>query len=168
MARESIEARLDGRKPSFPAPRGALLEHAGAFVTLHENSRLRGCIGRMESGRPLWETIADMATSAAFEDPRFVPLSPHEKDRIAIEITILGPLRRIDNAEGIIIGRHGLYIAAKGRVGVLLPQVAVEYGWTADTFLDQVCLKAGLPQGSWQEAGARLYSFEGMVFGEEE
>lgn len=168
LARESIEASLAGRKPSFPSPSGALLERAGAFVTLHENGQLRGCIGRMESRLPLSETIAEMAYSAAFEDPRFEPLNPREKDDIAIEITVLGPLHKIDKAEEVTVGRHGLYIAARGRVGVLLPQVAVEYGWTALAFLDQVCVKAGLPPGAWKETGAKLYVFEGSVFGEKD
>lgn len=168
LARESIEAGLAGRKPVFPSPSGALREHAGAFVTLHENGRLRGCIGRMESVRPLLETIAEMAHGAAFEDPRFEPLGPREKDSIAIEITVLSPLRKIYKAENVIVGKHGLYIVARGRAGVLLPQVAVEYGWTAPAFLNQVCLKAGLPPGTWKESDASLYVFEGIIFGETE
>lgn len=166
LAREAIEAGLSGRSPLLPSPSGALREHAGAFVTLHENGRLRGCIGRMESGRPLLETIAEMAYSAAFEDPRFEPLSPHEKDHIAIEITVLSPMRKISKAEDVVVGRHGLYLAARGQAGVLLPQVAVEYGWTALDFLDQVCLKAGLPPGTWKDNGSNLYVFEGIVFDE--
>ncbi len=168
IARESIEASLVSRKPDFPPPSGALLEHAGAFVTLYRNHRLRGCIGRMASDSPLYDTIAKMALSAAFEDPRFEPLDNREIQQVRIEITILGPLRRIRKAEEVEIGKHGLYIVDRGRGGVLLPQVALEYGWTALAFLDQVCIKAGLPPGSWKEPGAMLYAFEGIVFGEDE
>jgi len=166
VARETIAARLSHREPSFPAPGEGCLRKGGAFVTLHEKDQLRGCIGRMRSERPLIETIGEMALAAAFEDPRFDPLSPSELADIAIEITVLGPLRSIGGERDVIIGRHGVYILARGRSGVLLPQVATENGWDARDFLTQLSLKAGLQPGAWQEPGAQLFVFEGLVFGE--
>lgn len=181
IARESIEARLFHRAQAMPAsgegfrkragvvgatgPAGAAYS-AGAFVTLHENGQLRGCIGRMRSELPLDETISEMALAAAFEDPRFDPVSRAEIADITIEITVLGIPRKIASAEEIIVGNHGIYIIAKGRSGVLLPQVATENGWNRLEFLNHVCLKAGLPLGAWQEAATQLFIFEGIVFGE--
>lgn len=172
IARESIEARLFHRAQAMPASgkglrrRAGASVSAGAFVTLHENGQLRGCIGRMRSELPLDETISEMALAAAFEDPRFDPVSRAEIADITIEITVLGIPRKIASAEEIIVGDHGIYIIARGRSGVLLPQVATENGWNRLEFLNHVCLKAGLPLGAWQEADTQLFIFEGIVFGE--
>ena len=172
IARESIEARLFHRIQAMPASgesyrqRAGAGGSAGAFVTLHENGQLRGCIGRMRSELPLDETISEMALAAAFEDPRFDPVSRAEIADIEIEITVLGILRKIASAEEIIVGNHGIYIIGRGRSGVLLPQVATENGWNRLEFLNHVCLKAGLPPGAWQETDTQLFIFEGIVFGE--
>lgn len=166
VARESIESRLFHRLPQFPEPTKGCLIGGGVFVTLHENGQLRGCIGRMQSGMALYETVKTMAASAAFEDPRFDSLSRSEIADIGIEITVLGQLEKIREEKDIVIGKHGLYIIAKGRAGVLLPQVATEYGWDARTFLENVCMKAGLPPSMWENPDAQLYAFEGLVFAE--
>lgn len=165
-ARETIAARLEGRSERHPAAPSGCGQVAGAFVTLHERGALRGCIGRLRGFGPLMETVREMALAAAFEDPRFDPVRAGELGAIDIEITILGPFRRIGGADDLLIGRDGVYIAAMGRSGILLPQVATEYGWDAPAFLEQVCVKAGLPPGSWKDPGAQLYAFEGLVFGE--
>ncbi|MHB9151289.1 MAG: AmmeMemoRadiSam system protein A [Spirochaetales bacterium] len=167
IARESIAAKLFHREPSPRSHGEGCLQPGGVFVTLHENGQLRGCIGRMHSGRPLCETVRDMALAAAFEDPRFMPMSKAEYSEIAIEITVLGPMIRIQGKDDFSIGTHGLYIAAKGRSGVLLPQVATEYGWDKEEFLSHLCVKAGLPLAAWREPGAELFAFEGLVFSEE-
>jgi len=138
----------------------------GAFVTLHKNTKLRGCIGRMASDLPIAQTVEEMARAAAFEDPRFDALTEAELDSINIEISLLGPMQRITNPEALIVGRHGVYISYWGRSGVLLPQVAVEYGWDRYSFLEQVCYKAGLAPDTWKDRNAELYIFEGLVFGE--
>lgn len=165
-ARETIAARLEGRAAKCPAAPPGCDQVAGAFVTLHERGALRGCIGRLRGFGPLAETVREMALAAAFEDPRFDPVRAGELGAIDIEITILSPFRRISGSDDIHIGRDGVYIAAMGRSGILLPQVATEYGWDAPTFLDQVCVKAGLPPGSWKNRDAQLYAFEGLIFGE--
>ncbi|MCE1195597.1 AmmeMemoRadiSam system protein A [bacterium] len=167
-ARESIAASLGGRAADIPEAPPGCRQVAGAFVTLRARGALRGCIGRLRGAGPLMDTVTEMARAAAFEDPRFDPVQGGELGDIDIEITILGPFRKIDGAGEILIGRDGVYIAAAGRSGILLPQVATEYGWDAPTFLEHVCLKAGLPPGSWKAPGAQLYAFEGLVFGEKE
>ncbi len=167
IARASIEAHLKGLpEPEFDVTSRGLLEKRGAFVTLHREGRLRGCIGVFESQKPLYRTVAEMALSAAFNDPRFPPLSPHELDSIDIEISALSPLREINDPNEIEVGRHGIYIIKGAHRGVLLPQVAVEHGFDRETFLDQTCLKAGLGPGCWRE-GARILVFEAEIFSED-
>jgi AmmeMemoRadiSam system protein A len=164
-AREAIASRLEGRPPAYPEP-GAALGAAsdGLFVSLHRNGRLRGCIGNLRSARPLVETAKSMAEAAAFEDPRFVALTAAELADLEVEITVLGTFFPITGPGDFEIGRHGLYIVARGRSGILLPQVAVEYSWGQETFLAQVCRKAGFDTGAWKSPGAQLYAFEGSVF----
>jgi AmmeMemoRadiSam system protein A len=178
-ARESIAARLEGRKPRYrSAPEelaasgsSALVQPCGAFVTLHLNAggarKLRGCIGRMTASWPLEKTVRNMAVEAAFGDPRFSPLSAEEFSRCSIEISALSPMSPCDNPREIKLGVHGLYLIHRGRAGVLLPQVPVEQGWDLDEYLDYICVKAGLPAGSYQEPEAELLTFTAVVFGEE-
>lgn len=163
-ARDVIRASLYHQgEPEAPALSTTL--RCGAFVTLRKAGSLRGCIGRMQSSDPLVTTVSEMAYAAAFEDPRFPPLRKEELELIDIEITLLSPLRPIA-PEDVVVGRHGILISAWGRSGVLLPQVPVEYGWDRETFLDQVCRKAGLPTDAWKSSQAQLYGFEGFVFSE--
>ncbi len=165
-AREAIAAKLQGK---IYTPDGgedsALARPAGAFVTLHRNSALRGCIGTFESSQPLIRTVAEMAVSAAFKDPRFRPLESFELDEVELEISVLSPMRAIDNPQELTVGVHGLYVVRGVHRGVLLPQVATEHGWDRRTFLEETCRKAGLPRDAWQ-GGVTLYVFEAEVFGE--
>jgi AmmeMemoRadiSam system protein A len=176
-ARESIAARLEGRRPQYR--RGAAVMEAGsalsrpcgAFVTLHidgpAGKRLRGCIGRMSAAGPLEETVRTMAEEAAFGDPRFPPLGADELSRCSIEISALSPMEPCADPRSVQVGVHGLYLTHRGRSGVLLPQVPVEQGWNLDEYLDYICVKAGLPPGSYGEPGARLFTFTAVVFGED-
>ncbi|MFZ2636162.1 MAG: AmmeMemoRadiSam system protein A [Rectinemataceae bacterium] len=164
--RETICARLENRAAVPAAPPEACKSAHGAFVTLKKSGDLRGCIGRMQSARPLHETIRDMAEAAAFDDPRFPPLDPSELSSIDIEITVLSPLVAMADPEELRVGRHGLYLISGTRAGVLLPQVAVEYGWERYEFLAHTCRKAGLPPDAWKWPESRVYLFEGLVFGE--
>jgi AmmeMemoRadiSam system protein A len=167
-ARSSIRGRLEDIAPG-PPPTGPGLEATcGAFVSLHEAGRLRGCIGRIVGGGPVVETIRAMALAAAFEDPRFNPLTAAELSRVDIEITLLSPLEKLGSASEVVVGKHGLYIVKGWHSGLLLPQVPVEFGWDRDTFLEQVCYKAGLHAGAWKEKDSELFAFEGILFGEKE
>ncbi len=161
----AIASELVGKQATLPTPTSeALSKHLGAFVTLRLHGNLRGCIGRTESDRPLFETIFFMARAAAFQDPRFPPLSQEEFQEIETEISILTPLQPVRDREAIIPGQHGLVIR-KGRFsGLLLPQVATEYGWDTTTFLEQTCQKAGLPKDAWQEKDTQIFSFQAEVF----
>lgn len=165
IAREAIAARLAGKPlPPLPALTPALREKRGAFVTLHLDHQLRGCIGTIEPIRPLAEVVQEMAVAAAFQDPRFPPLSPRELERIEIEISVLTPLELVKDVNDIVVGKHGLLIERGFRRGLLLPQVATEYGWNRQTFLEHTCLKAGLPPTAWHDPETRIYRFEAEIF----
>jgi hypothetical protein len=150
--------------PAPPIPTDKLAEHLGAFVTLTIRGRLRGCIGHIVGTRPLHETIAEMAGCAAFQDPRFPPLSRGELAELEIEISILGPVTPCPDVNKIEVGRHGLIVRRGGSSGLLLPQVAVEWKWDRETFLAHTCQKAGLPSDCWKRPGTDVLWFEAEVF----
>ncbi len=167
LARAAIEAELQGKALELPlVSSSGLLEKRGAFVTLHKHGQLRGCIGNFVSEKPLYETVADMAIAAAFQDPRFKPLEPQELKEIDIEISALTPLEPVSSPEDIKVGKHGIYLINGPYHGVLLPQVATEYGWDRYTFLDQTCLKAGMMPGCWKDPNTQILVFSAEVFGE--
>jgi len=140
---------------------------AGAFVTLHRKGRLRGCIGQIGLLQPVVSLVAYCARAAALEDPRFRPVQPQELAEIEIELSILSPLEEI-TLERIEIGRHGLFVTQGGVRGLLLPQVATQYGWTPLRFLEETCAKAGLERSAWSAAGTRVEAFTAEVFSESE
>ena len=149
-----------------PTKEETLNIHSGCFVTITQNGHLRGCIGNFQAQQPLYQEVATMAIAAASQDPRFQPMSPDELDSFSLEITILSPLEQIDDTNQIEVGVHGIYIIKGFNRGVLLPQVATEYGWDKKTFLQQTCIKAGLPENSWQQPEAEIYIFSGQIIHE--
>ena len=167
IARGSIETYVKDNSPlEVDVPSPTLFDDSGAFVSLHKNGRLRGCIGTFASPQPLYITVRDMAVAACSGDPRFVPVEESELDSICIEISVLSPLKEINDISEIEVGRHGLYIT-KGRWrGVLLPQVAVEHGFDREKFLEETCLKAGLETDDWKE-DARIFVFEAEIIKED-
>jgi len=167
LAAQSIALGLDpSTTPSGPPepPTNTLREHLGAFVTLKLGGSLRGCIGNVQGSGELFRTVWDMARSAAFEDPRFPPLTRGEFQAVEYEISILSPLAPCPDPERVEVGRHGLIMSRDGRSGLLLPQVPVEWGWNRETFLAQTCVKAGLPKDAWKEPGTTILWFEAVVF----
>jgi AmmeMemoRadiSam system protein A len=164
LAHRSIEATLRGETVSATAPNEHLAEPRGAFTTLHLHGKLRGCIGYVFPVMPLVQTVAETASSAAFEDPRFVPVTDEEAPHLKIEISVLTVPKPIAPGD-VMIGVHGLIVGQHGRRGLLLPQVPLEWDWDRETFLSQTCLKAGLPPDAWQR-GASIDAFTAEVFGE--
>lgn len=149
-------------------------EKAGAFVTLNTfpNMNLRGCIGIPEPVMPLKKAIKEAAISAC-HDPRFPDLREDELDRIIVEVTVLTPPQLIESwpnkyKDHIKVGRDGLIVEKGFYRGLLLPQVAVEYGWNEEEFLQHTCMKAGLPPNEWMDPETKVYKFQGEVFAEEE
>ena len=146
------------------ASRGLNLE-CGCFVTIKQHGHLRGCIGNFVSEVPLYRLVQEMAVSAATRDPRFYPMKKQDLDAFVLEISVLSPLELISSVDRIKVGTHGIYLVKNGFRGVLLPQVASEYGWDRETFLKHTCLKAGLPENAWQK-DCEIYIFTAQVFGE--
>jgi AmmeMemoRadiSam system protein A len=137
----------------------------GAFVTLHKAGQLRGCIGYVAPIYPLYEAVIECTVAAATQDPRFPPVTLEELPQIDVEISALSPMEEVENISTIEVGVHGLVISQHGRRGLLLPQVAVEYGWDCERFVRETCRKAGLSPDAWQQ-GAKIEKFSAMVFGE--
>jgi AmmeMemoRadiSam system protein A len=169
LARTTIECALEG---CFDAPDEAQFEdplrcRAGAFVTLRtRQGDLRGCIGSIQAREALFRAVVSGALNAAFRDPRFVPVERDEFVRLHIEISVMGPIEPVTKIEEVMVGRDGLIVSRGRYAGLLLPQVATEYGWDCQTFLDQTCVKAGLRPGVWREAETRIEKFSAEVFGE--
>lgn len=180
LARRAIEDYLLDRVKISPQERmpARFLEKRGVFVTLNSvrpsgTHVLRGCIGFPFPSLPLAEAVISSAIEAAVGDPRFPPVSYREMDSIALELSILTrPQEFLEEdrrrlPELIKVGEDGLIVSRGGRQGLLLPQVPVEWGWDAEEFLIQCCLKAGLPPDSWLLEGTRVYSFKAIIFCEE-
>jgi AmmeMemoRadiSam system protein A len=166
IAREAIAAYVGDAPAHVPGAAAILTRPGGAFVTLHRDGDLRGCIGHIEPNEPLGAVVRRCAVAACSTDPRFPPLAADELDAIDIEISLLGPLEPIAGPEDIVVGRHGLVVERGWQRGLLLPQVATEWNWDADAFLEHTCQKAGLPHGAWRE-GAKVWRFEAEVFSEQ-
>ena len=166
IAYESIKDSLDGKRIAQPSLNSQLLtlnSMCGAFVSLHKQGRLRGCIGHFGEDVPLYEIVAEMARAAAFEDPRFLPVTRDELDELDIEISVLTPMRRIQSLDEFQLHRHGIYIKKGYRSGTFLPQVADEVNWTKEEFVGHCSQdKAGLGWDGWRDA--ELYVYEAIVF----
>lgn len=166
--RTTLEAVLKGhQQPSIKFVDPRFKELCGIFVTLKKHGELRGCIGFVKGIEPLNKAIQEMAVAAATHDPRFSPVVFEELENIKIEVSILSPMTEVKNTDEIKIGRDGLMIIYGHRSGLLLPQVPVEWGWNLDEFLDNICLKAGLPKGSHLLPESRLLKFSADIFSEE-
>ncbi len=164
LARETIEAVFAGKEPKMPEDSDKLLSKRGAFVTIKNGGQLRGCIGHIRGVAPLVNTVKEMALQAAFHDPRFRPLDKKELKEIEIEISVLTPMKKITDVAEIEVGVHGIYLEKGVHAGLLLPQVATEYGWNRTTFLEYTCLKAGLPKDAYKAKDVNIYIFSADVF----
>ncbi|MGA2317072.1 MAG: AmmeMemoRadiSam system protein B [Thermodesulfobacteriota bacterium] len=165
IAKTVIENKARGKAvPEFKIESHILKENRGAFVTIQKKGQLRGCIGYIEGHGPLHKTIEEMAEAAAFRDPRFSPVKEKELPELDIEISVLTPLKRIKDVNEIQVGKHGIYIVRGMWAGLLLPQVATEYGWDRLAFLEHTCQKAGLPPNAWKEKDIEIYIFSADIF----
>ncbi len=165
IAKSSISSRFSGKESSVTDDKKIpenLRRQYGAFVTLKINGVLRGCIGRFISTDPLYKVVEASALSSAFEDPRFPPLTRDEFEKTEFEITVLGPLKKINDISEIVLGKHGIYIKKELRSGTMLPQVATENKWTVEQFLGYTSRdKAGIGWDGWKNA--EIFIYEGMV-----
>ncbi|MFH1836503.1 MAG: AmmeMemoRadiSam system protein B [Candidatus Omnitrophota bacterium] len=170
IARDTIRYRLtEGGYLEVNTEDEELKKNMGAFVTLHKDGRLRGCIGSMIAREPLYLAVRDMAVASATEDLRFPSVTIGELDDIDIEISVLTPMKKNDDHNDIEIGKHGVMVQRGRNSGVYLPQVADETGWNKEQFMDSLCAqKAGIPQNSWRTGECDIYTFTAEVFGEKD
>jgi uncharacterized protein len=168
LARRSITNAISGQKPTGSVPgSGVFVQKQGVFVTLHARGRLRGCIGIVEAYEPISDAISHCAVSAASQDPRFSPVRAEEIPELKIEISLLSAPEAI-LPQNVEIGKHGLIISHGGHRGLLLPQVAMEHKLSREQFLDETCLKAGLPAKAWQQGETQILGFTCEVFSEDD
>lgn len=157
VERDTVEVHFSASHPFH--------QSTGAFVTLHKRSKLRGCIGQLPGHESLVEVVAHCAACAALQDARFSPVRLEELAEIEIEISVLSPLEAISASE-IEPGKHGLVVTRGWNRGVLLPQVALQFKWEADRFLEETCEKAGLNRNAWKDPETQLQAFTAEVFTE--
>lgn len=162
IAKKSIETHVTtGKSPSFDVKNPKLKARGAVFVTIKRNGSLRGCIGHIQPIMPLYQSVMKNAIAASSSDPRFPPMKKEELKDMDVEISVLSPLESVKDTKNIQIGKHGLYIVKGMQSGLLLPQVAEEFKWDRNTFLEQICVKAGLPKDAWRDA--ELYTFTAEI-----
>ena len=166
IARLAVKSHINGSR-LFSAEKideKKLKEKRGVFVSLYKDGELRGCIGQMDAGnKELWQLTRDMAI-AATEDPRFPALQKEELSELKHEISVLSPLKRIDDWQVIELDKHGVMIKYGHNCGVFLPQVARETGWSREEFLTNLCSKAGLPVDCYHDNNIEFFIFTAQVF----
>ncbi len=141
-----------------------LLKNCGCFVTLTIEQSLRGCVGTITAMIPLYQGLIRNAVSAAFFDPRFPGLDPSELDILDFEISVMGEVQEVRDIKAIEVGKHGLIVKKGGYQGLLLPQVATEWNWNREQFIEHTCQKAGLDKKCYLEKDTEVYSFTAVVF----
>jgi len=168
LAENTVKAVVSGEDLAVPEniPK-TMREKRGAFVTLEKNHQLRGCIGYIMPIYPLYETVINVAESAALKDPRFNPVTPDELKDISVEVSVLTVPRKITDPAIIEVGKHGIIIKKGFYQGLLLPQVATDYGWDRKTFLEHTCMKAGLAKNAWKDRETEIRIFSAQVFNRE-
>ncbi len=168
IARQTIEKYVrEGKKAALEVAEPALKKRKGAFVTLYKRGRLRGCIGQINPGDELYQTVSEMANEAATADPRFPPVKAEELEEIGIEISVLTVPKKIKSIEEMKLGRDGVIIKRGMKKGVFLPQVATETGWGKEEFLSHLARdKVGLEAEAWRDKDTEIFTFQAEVFSE--
>jgi AmmeMemoRadiSam system protein B/AmmeMemoRadiSam system protein A len=162
LARNAITEYVTNGKVTESEMKNPKLKADGAvFVTIKRNGLLRGCIGHIQPIMPLYQSVIKNAIAACSNDRRFPPMTKEELKDIDVEVSILSPLSHLKDVKEIQVGKHGLIIRKGSNSGILLPQVPIEFGWDRDTFLKNLCTKAGLPENAWRDAN--LYTFTAEI-----
>jgi AmmeMemoRadiSam system protein A len=168
IAHRSISSAVIKKSlPDLPPFPPSLFLPGGAFVSLYSHGELRGCVGQVENPGSLADVVAQSAISAALYDTRFTPITPEEVDTLKVEISVLSVPESI-SLEAIEVGRHGLLVARERFRGLLLPQVATERKWNAQRFLEETCVKAGLPRDAWRDPATKVFGFTAEIYSEKQ
>jgi AmmeMemoRadiSam system protein A len=166
IARSALTLGVANKPPPHEFPNEEFLQQpSGAFVTLHRRNRLRGCVGQLPGRDALAAVVAHCARAAALDDSRFDPVTSAELSEIDIEVSVLSLLQDVA-LEAIEPGKHGLLVSRGMQRGVLLPQVASQFNWGAQRFLEETCVKAGLERDAWKDPATRIQAFTAEVFSE--
>lgn len=166
MVKETVEKTIKNEKLEtieYQLVPKSLLEEYPVFITIESEDELRACMGHTFATKPLYFEIQDVARLSATHDTRFEPISPKELPKLNYSITILSKFIKIFDLTRIQVGKHGLYIRYRNRSGILLPQVASERNWDVNTFLEHLCLKAGIPQNTYLDPDAEIFAFEALI-----
>jgi uncharacterized protein len=169
LARQTLEDFVRGAEQHIEEISDPHLQGCdyGAFVSLHKQQTLRGCVGNCAPDARLYEVVIEMTQAAASRDNRMAPISADELDDIRIDITVLSPLVRVDDPLALQVGKHGLHVAQGAKRGVLLPQVAPQHEWDMKTFVEQTCVKAGLRKNAWKDPRTEISTFTGLIIEEQ-
>ena len=165
LARTAILAHLKGAPNPAWDIMPELSEKHGCFVTLRKKGELRGCVGTFDDAKPLGENLVRMAVAAAFQDGRFPAIQASEIPDLRLEISILGPLKKIDSLDEIELGKHGVYVRLAHRGGTYLPDVAVEQKWSVPEFVTH-CAREKARLSPEECAKADVYRYEVLKFSE--
>lgn len=128
LARRSLETyvKTSQRLTSLPEdlPTEMTTQQAGAFVSLHKNGQLRGCIGTIAPTceNLAWEIVQN-AISACSRDPRFSPVRPNELDELEYSVDVLGAPEPVDSPAALDPKTYGVIVSCGGRRGLLLPDL---------------------------------------------
>lgn len=164
MARKAVTDFVTAGTTSVTSSAAAALNTlSGCFVTIRVNGEIRGSMGNCSAEKPLYQMVQEMAVSAAAKDPRYYPLKTADLADYTLEISVLSPLQKVESPDGTQVGVNGLYIVKGNNSGILLPQVALDFGWNLDQMLQRLCIKACMPEDAWQ-GECELYSFTAQVF----
>jgi uncharacterized protein len=171
IAREAVRSHLSDTTPLFPESfTQPLAQQRAVFVSIHRHvdnrKELRGCIGNLYPSAPLYQSTAECAISAAMADPRFEPLTLTDLKEVEFEISVLSLMERVNGHADIEVGKHGVYVSRNQSRALLLPQVAKDFGWDSERFLNETCQKAGLGADEWKK-GATIHRFTAQVFSEQ-
>jgi AmmeMemoRadiSam system protein A len=169
LSRQTLESFVRGANDAAETVDDPCLLQSryGAFVSLHRQDELRGCVGICFPTNPLYETVIDMTEAAASRDRRVAAVTSLELPEIRIDITVLSRPQPVADPLSLQVGKHGIYMESGGKHAVLLPQVATRYGWGLETFLSQTCTKADLPKDEWRRPNAKISSFIALIIEEE-
>lgn len=174
LARRAIAGELgieQNNLSSLDVSTPVFTEHRSTFVTLKKTGHLRGCIGSLTASQPLADNVRTNALNAAFNDPRFAPLTAEEWHLIQIEISVLSKPRKLDYTSGeelpdrIIPHVDGLVLRKAYASATFLPQVWKQLPQPHD-FLAHLCLKAGLAADAWRQGDLEVEKYQVQSFEE--
>lgn len=105
-------------------PQALTGQTAGAFVSIHKDGRLRGCIGTIFPAQLnlAWE-ITENSVAAGTRDPRFPPVRTEELEDLEYSVDVMGHPELINSLEQLDPKQYGIIVTCDRRRGLLLPDL---------------------------------------------